>query len=72
MFINSNFYIYRCKEAKVINREVDEQNNLIPQDINIDGEDLKFHKFFKYICKHRQLEIVVDFNRIFETTYLDN
>jgi len=36
-----------------------------PQDINIDGEDLIFNNFVKFEVLKHELEIIVDFKRMF-------
>jgi hypothetical protein len=41
----------------------------IPQDINIDGEDLMFTNFAKYEVLPSELEVIVDFDNILKNTY---
>jgi hypothetical protein len=48
---------------------VDPQGKKVTQDINIDGEDLRFTNFAKWEILPSELEIIVDFDRIINKTY---
>jgi len=47
-----------------------DEENLIPQDLDIDGENLEFKKFVSYECKKHEIELILDFEHILETSYL--
>ena len=42
LFYDSGFVCYRCKNVKIVNKQVDKTGKKVPQDVNIDGEDLTF------------------------------
>lgn len=46
-FYDNRFVCYRCQKLKLFNK-LKENDKFVPQDINIDGEDLSFSKFASY------------------------
>ena len=60
----------RCKNVKIKNKKIDPATNALePQDVNIDGEDLIFNNFIKYEVLPSSIEVIVDFQHIFDKTY---
>ena len=68
-FYDNDFVCMRCKAIKLTNKTVDPQGKKVTQDINIDGEDLRFTNFAKWEILPSELEIIVDFDRIINKTY---
>ena len=63
------FRCYRCKSAKIVNKQKDVDGKPITQDINIDGEDLTFNNFAKYTVLPNSLDLIVDLKTIFDEVY---
>ena len=55
-------------KSKKFNKETGKEEKM-PQDVNIDGEDLLFTNYIKYECLHEELEIIVDFERMVTKFY---
>ena len=57
--------VIRAKKVKLINKKTEDdangQKSFVPQDVNIDGEDLIFRKQITYECIPQHLEVMVDF-----------
>ena len=66
-FYDPGFQTYRCSTVKLINRN--KTRGEVAEDINIDGEDLTFKDFVKYRVKPSCIEIIVDFDEIYNKTY---
>ena len=68
-FYDNDFVCMRCRSLKLTNKTLDPQGKKVTQDINIDGEDLRFTNFAKWEVLPSELEIIVDFDRIINKTY---
>ena len=70
LIYDENFRIIRCKNVKIVNKKIDPATNeLEPQDVNIDGEDLIFKNYIKYEVMPSSIDVIVDFQHIFDKTY---
>ena len=66
-FYDSGFTTYRCQSCKIINKN--QTRGEVAEDINIDGEDLTFKNFVKYRVVPSSIEVIVDFDEIYQKTY---
>ena len=69
MSYDPGFRCYRCKSAKIVNKQKGADGEYVTQDINIDGEDLTFNKFAKYTVLPNSLDLIVDLKTIFNNVY---
>ncbi len=66
--------IYRIQKLRLTNKSVFYNQNtqleeIRPQDVNIDGEDLIMKKSITYQCLPNELEILIDFKKILSKQY---
>ena len=66
--------LYKCKKCRIVNKKtwrnpMTGHEELVRQDLNIDGEDLYFDRYVKMENIKNSLEVIVDFKMLFEKYY---
>lgn len=66
--------IYRIQKLRLTNKSIfynqhTQLEEIRPQDVNIDGEDLIMKKCITYQCLPNELEILIDFKKILSKQY---